>query len=51
LMAKDLGYAMEAGSQQGVPLQTAAPALAVFKQAIAKGHGEEDFSAVTKAFQ
>ena len=51
LMAKDLGYAAEVGSQQGVSLQTATTALGIFKEAIAKGHGEEDFSAVVKAFQ
>ena len=51
LMAKDLGYAISVASEEGVSLQTAASALAVFKAAIAKGHGEEDFSAVVKALQ
>jgi 3-hydroxyisobutyrate dehydrogenase len=51
LMAKDLGYAIDQASQTGLNLQTASSALAVFKQAIAKGYGDEDFSAVVKAFQ
>jgi 3-hydroxyisobutyrate dehydrogenase len=51
LMAKDLGYAIDEASQTGLNLQTASSALAVFKQAIAKGYGDEDFSAVVKAFQ
>jgi 3-hydroxyisobutyrate dehydrogenase len=51
LMAKDLNYALESSSAKGITLQTAASALAIFKQAIAKGHGDEDFSAVVKAFQ
>jgi 3-hydroxyisobutyrate dehydrogenase len=49
LMAKDLGYASGEATQRGFQLQTAAAALAVFKEAISKGHGEEDFSAVVKA--
>ncbi len=51
LMAKDLGYAIDQASQTGLNLQTASSALAVFKQAIAKGYGDEDFSAVVKAFR
>jgi len=51
LMAKDLGYAIDQASQTGLDLQTASSALAVFKQAIAKGYGDEDFSAVVKAFR
>jgi 3-hydroxyisobutyrate dehydrogenase len=47
-MAKDLGYAVRDASAKGVSLQTAAAALAVFEQAIAAGHGDEDFSAVSK---
>lgn len=50
LMAKDLSYASAEGDQNGVPLRTASSALEVFKQAIAKGYGEEDFSAVIKSF-
>ena len=30
-----------------IPLQTGAAALSVFQQAIAEGHGDEDFSAVS----
>lgn len=51
LMAKDLGYAIHEASHRGLALQTASSALAIFKQAIAKGHGDEDFSAVIKALQ
>jgi 3-hydroxyisobutyrate dehydrogenase len=49
LMAKDLGYAIDEASHRGLALQTASSALAVFKQAIARGYGDEDFSAVVKA--
>lgn len=48
-MAKDLGYAIDTASQEGIKLQTAAPALAIFKTAIAEGHGDEDFSCVIKS--
>ena len=51
LMAKDLGYAIDQASHQKLSLQTASSALAVFKQAIAQGYGDEDFSAVAKAFR
>jgi len=51
LMAKDLGYAIDEASDRGLALQTASSALAVFRQAITKGHGDEDFSAVVKALQ
>jgi 3-hydroxyisobutyrate dehydrogenase len=47
-MAKDLAYALDGASRNGVALQTASAALSVFEQAIAEGLGEEDFSAVTK---
>jgi 3-hydroxyisobutyrate dehydrogenase len=47
-MAKDLSYAIAEGAGKHVCLQTAGAALAVFQQAIAGGHGDEDFSAVTK---
>jgi 3-hydroxyisobutyrate dehydrogenase-like beta-hydroxyacid dehydrogenase len=47
-MAKDLSYALRTAAGQGIPLQTATAALAVFQRAIAEGHGEEDFSAVSK---
>ena len=47
-MAKDLAYALRDAATKGISLQTAAAALAVFQQAIAEGHGDEDFSAVSK---
>jgi 3-hydroxyisobutyrate dehydrogenase len=48
-MAKDLSYAIAEGSDRKISLQTAAAALSVFQKAIAEGHGDEDFSAVSKA--
>lgn len=51
LMAKDLGYAISEASSRGLPLQTASSALGVFKQAIAQGYGDEDFSAAVKVKQ
>lgn len=48
-MAKDLAYAVGSGSASGVSLRTAAAALSVFQEAIAEGHGDEDFSAVIKS--
>jgi 3-hydroxyisobutyrate dehydrogenase len=47
-MAKDLAYGLRAASTQGISLQTAAAALAVFQQAIAEGYGDEDFAAVSR---
>jgi 3-hydroxyisobutyrate dehydrogenase len=47
-MAKDLSYALRNAADNGIQLQTAAAALSVFRQAIAEGHGDEDFSAVSK---
>jgi len=47
-MAKDLAYAVGSASAKGIPLRTAATALSIFQDAIADGHGDEDFSAVTK---
>jgi 3-hydroxyisobutyrate dehydrogenase len=49
LMTKDIGYAMREGERCGRPLQTAAPALEVFKRAIGQGLGDQDFSAVVKS--
>jgi 3-hydroxyisobutyrate dehydrogenase len=49
LMAKDLGYAIDQASQFGQKLTTASSALAIFKDAIAKGYGDQDFSAVIKS--
>jgi 3-hydroxyisobutyrate dehydrogenase len=48
-MAKDLAYAVGSGTAKGVSLRTATAALSVFQEAIAEGHGDEDFSAVTKS--
>ena len=48
-MAKDLAYAVEGSAGRGVSLETASAALSVFQRAIAAGHGDEDFSAVTKS--
>jgi 3-hydroxyisobutyrate dehydrogenase len=48
-MAKDLSYAIEEASAKAISLETAAAALARFQRAIADGHGQEDFSAVSKA--
>ena len=47
-MAKDLSYALREASARNVSLQTAAAASSIFQRAIAEGHGDEDFSAVTK---
>jgi 3-hydroxyisobutyrate dehydrogenase len=46
LMAKDIGYALTEGARDGVTLQTAGAALAVFKNAIESGRGDQDFAAV-----
>jgi 3-hydroxyisobutyrate dehydrogenase len=51
LMTKDIGYAMNEASKCGLPLQTAAPALEVFKHAVDQGLGDLDFSAVVKSVQ
>jgi 3-hydroxyisobutyrate dehydrogenase len=48
-MAKDLAYAQRDASTKGISLSTGAAALALFQQAIAEGHGDEDFSAVSKS--
>jgi 3-hydroxyisobutyrate dehydrogenase len=51
LMAKDLAYALQEGNALGMRLQTAAAALEIFRKAIAVGYGNEDFSAVTRAYK
>ena len=48
-MAKDLAYAVKEAFARNVSLQTAAAASSIFQRAVAQGHGDEDFSAVTKA--
>jgi 3-hydroxyisobutyrate dehydrogenase len=49
LMAKDLVYAVAQGGEAGVPLTTARTALDLFARAVADGHGDKDFSAVSEA--
>jgi len=49
LMSKDIGYAIKEAESSGSRLQTAAPALSIFRQAIDLGLGEQDFSAVVKS--
>ena len=49
LMAKDVTYAIEEGRRRQVNMQTAAAALTAFKQAVASGLGEKDFTAVVQA--
>lgn len=48
LMAKDLGYAIEAAASHGVPLQTGSAALESFRRAIADGYGDHDMAAVVE---
>ena len=47
-MAKDLSYAVNEASARKISLQTAAAASSIFQRAVTEGHGDEDFSAVTK---
>ncbi len=49
LMTKDIGYAINEAAKGGLPLQTATPALDIFKHAIDQGLGDQDFSAVVKS--
>ena len=51
LMTKDLGYAVEEGRRLALEMQTAAAALTVFKDAVANGEGEKDFSSVVEQFR
>lgn len=46
LMAKDLTYAIGEAAQSGLTLETGKAALAVFDQAIARGRGDQDLSAI-----
>jgi 3-hydroxyisobutyrate dehydrogenase len=48
LMAKDMSYALAEGRGHGLQLSTVAAALELLQQAIAAGHGEEDFSALVE---
>jgi 3-hydroxyisobutyrate dehydrogenase len=47
-MAKDISYAIQGAAENGLSLPTAAAALGEFQQAIARGHGDEDFAAVAR---
>jgi 3-hydroxyisobutyrate dehydrogenase len=49
LMAKDIGYALSEARERNLNLQTASAALDVFRQAIANGYGEKDFTAVIES--
>lgn len=49
LMAKDLGYARDEAQREGFTSEMASAALRVFTNAIDKGHGDEDFSAVVNS--
>jgi len=49
LMLKDLGLALEAGRQTGVPMFTTAVVEQVHRVASNRGHGRKDFSAVALA--
>jgi 3-hydroxyisobutyrate dehydrogenase len=51
LMAKDLGYAVDEAKRSGLTLHTAASALEVFKRAMEKGYGDEDFSTVINSLR
>ncbi len=51
LMAKDIRYAIEDAARNSLTLETGASALSVFQRAIAKGHGDEDMSAVVKSMR
>jgi 3-hydroxyisobutyrate dehydrogenase len=48
LMLKDLSYAIAEADQHGLRLRTAAAACQLLEQAIAKGFGRRDFSAVVE---
>jgi 3-hydroxyisobutyrate dehydrogenase len=47
-MAKDISYAIQSATEKGLSLPTAAAALGEFQQAMAQGHGDEDFAAVAR---
>jgi len=47
-MAKDLSYALREAEARKTTLQTVGAALSLFQRAIDEGHGDEDFSAVSK---
>jgi len=47
-MAKDLSYALQEASARKLALKTVTAAHSIFETAIDEGHGDEDFSAVSK---
>jgi len=47
-MAKDLSYALQEASAKKLALKTVTAAHSLFQTAIDEGHGDEDFSAVSK---
>ena len=51
LMAKDVSYALQEARERNVDLKTASAAFDVLAQAIAKGFGEQDFTAVVQSLQ
>ncbi len=51
LMAKDIGYALDEAKRSGLTLNTAVSALEVFKHAIERGYGDEDFSMVVNSLR
>lgn len=51
LMAKDIGYARDEAKSAGLTSETSSAALEIFKKAIDKGHGDEDFSAVVNSLR
>jgi 3-hydroxyisobutyrate dehydrogenase len=51
LMTKDLGYAVDETKRLPLELTTGSAALSVFKQAIARGQGDKDMSAVVQQFR
>lgn len=48
LMTKDLTYSLQEAERHGCSLPMVARALDIFKQAVAEGHGADDFSSVVE---
>jgi 3-hydroxyisobutyrate dehydrogenase-like beta-hydroxyacid dehydrogenase len=46
-----MSYALAEGESRGVPMATAATALAILRGAIAHGDGDKDMSAVVQQFR
>jgi 3-hydroxyisobutyrate dehydrogenase len=51
LLAKDVGYAIAEGESRGVPMTTAAAALSLLHNAMARGDGDKDMSALVEQFR